>query len=110
MADAAFGLRDEIKELKANIHDLKLNLLQVESKKNLEAQVEAKKNILCPVCFESLKAKKIFQCSQGHYICQFCLEKIRLENNQCPTCRENWENEPNLPARNRLAEEMISGN
>ena len=111
LADAAFGLNDENKELKATIYDLKLNIQKVESiltrKTNLEVQVVANKNIVCPVCFESLKAKKIFQCSQGHYICEFCLEKIRLENNECPSCRENWANEPNLPVRNRLAEEMI---
>lgn len=62
----------------------------------------------CPVCFDSLKApKKIFQCSQGHYVCDLCLRKLKKGNNECPTCRENWTNEPNLPARNRLAEELI---
>ena len=35
------------------------------------------------------------------------LDKLRKGNNECPTCRENWANEPNLPARNRLAEELI---
>jgi hypothetical protein len=60
------------------------------------------------VCFDSLKApKKIFQCSQGHYVCDLCLRKLKKGNNECPTCRENWTNEPNLPARNRLAEELI---
>ena len=60
------------------------------------------------MCFDSLKApKKIFQCSQGHYVCDLCVGKLRKGNNECPTCRENWANEPNLPARNRLAEELI---
>ena len=61
------------------------------------------------MCFDPLKApKKIFQCSQGHFVCDLCLGKLKIgKNNECPTCRENWANEPNLPARNRLAEELI---
>ena len=92
----------QIQTLSENFQTVLEDILAASEKINLYS---------CPVCFDSLKApKKIFQCSKGHYVCDMCLEKIRLGNNECPTCRENWANEPNLPARNRLAEEMLSGN
>ena len=57
------------------------------------------------MCLElPLAPKKIFQCSQGHVVCNTCLDKIEKK---CPTCRENWVNMPNLPARNRMAENML---
>ena len=60
---------------------------------------------LCPVCFElPIAPKEIYQCSQGHFLCNVCLKKI---DKKCPTCRENWENVPNLPARNRMAENLL---
>ena len=60
---------------------------------------------LCPVCFElPIAPKEIYQCSQGHFLCNVCLKKI---DKKCPTCRENWVNVPNLPARNRMAENLL---
>merc|ERR1712018_867920 len=60
--------------------------------------------LICPVCLEvPFPPRKIFQCSQGHTICDECLSKIEKK---CPTCRESWEN-TNLPVRNRMAESMI---
>ena len=41
--------------------------------------------VSCPVCFEvPLPPRKIFQCSQGHTLCDLCLSKI---DKKCPTCR-----------------------
>ena len=63
-------------------------------------------DLCCPVCLEvPLPPRKIYQCSQGHAICDECLGKI--SEKKCPTCRENWENSSNLPVRNRMAESMI---
>jgi len=62
--------------------------------------------VSCPVCFEvPLPPRKIFQCSQGHTICDLCLSKI---DKKCPTCREDWSNSSNLPVRNRMAESMLN--
>merc|ERR1719189_1717825 len=61
--------------------------------------------VSCPVCFEvPLPPRKIFQCSQGHALCDLCLSKI---DKKCPTCREDWANSSNLPVRNRMAESML---
>ena len=57
------------------------------------------------MCFElPIAPKEIYQCSQGHFLCNVCLKKI---DKKCPTCRENWTNLPNLPARNRMAENLL---
>merc|ERR1712083_1150386 len=62
--------------------------------------------VSCPVCFEvPLPPRKIYQCSQGHTICDLCLSKI---DKKCPTCREDWSNSSNLPVRNRMAESMLT--
>ena len=66
-----------------------------------DAQVE----VACPVCLEiPLPPRKIYQCSQGHALCDLCLSRI---DQKCPTCREDWGNSAHLPARNRMAETMI---
>ena len=63
-------------------------------------------DMCCPVCLEiPLFPKKIFQCSQGHTICDVCLAKIERK---CPTCREFWAPSSNLPVRNRMAESMLN--
>ena len=70
----------------------------------MENQLEIQNELCCPVCLDvPLPPKKIFQCSQGHTICDECLTRIEK---RCPTCRESWEN-TNLPVRNRMAESMI---
>lgn len=38
----------------------------------------------CPVCFDSFtKNSRIFQCVQGHFVCERCYEQIQ----NCPKCR-----------------------
>lgn len=61
--------------------------------------------VACPVCLDvPLPPRKIYQCSQGHGICDICLTQI---DKKCPTCREDWTHSTNLPARNRMAEAML---
>jgi hypothetical protein len=46
----------------------------------------------CPVCLEEMKPpKKIFQCSNGHVICELC--KNNPEVRSCPTCRVKFRGE-----------------
>jgi hypothetical protein len=40
----------------------------------------------CPVCFTSLASKRIFQCANGHHVCQDCKKNPQLK--VCPTCRQ----------------------
>ena len=38
----------------------------------------------CPVCYERFKGyENIFQCNQGHFVCQRCYHNVR----SCPRCR-----------------------
>jgi len=40
----------------------------------------------CPVCMENmLPPRRIFQCKNGHIICEICQPKIK--NQKCPTCQ-----------------------
>merc|ERR1712215_137192 len=42
---------------------------------------------LCPVCWEEMKPpKRIFQCTNGHLVCEGCRNQPQLV--KCPTCRE----------------------
>ena len=42
-----------------------------------------KEDLECPVCLDVPKSTPIYQCSQGHIICNFCYPKV----NTCPVCR-----------------------
>merc|ERR1711860_211756 len=43
----------------------------------------------CPVCFELMSApKRIFSCSNDHYICSLCLTDPKIMI--CPQCREDF--------------------
>ena len=44
-----------------------------------------KKNFDCPVCYEFMEFRKIFQCPNGHLICENCQD--RPEVRKCPVCR-----------------------
>eukprot|EP00092_Neocalanus_flemingeri_P019545 GFUD01021175.1.p1 GENE.GFUD01021175.1~~GFUD01021175.1.p1 ORF type:complete len:258 (+),score=74.93 GFUD01021175.1:182-955(+) len=51
------------------------------------ATLDIGKELECPVCFEEMKPPvHIWQCSQGHLVCQTC--KTRPEVRHCPTCRQ----------------------
>jgi len=43
----------------------------------------------CPVCWEEMTPpKKIFQCRQGHAVCETCFENPQVK--KCPTCRGHF--------------------
>ena len=78
----------------------KLYLLEVEKKeaeiriaeseledfeRSYKAISSMKKNFDCPVCYEFMEFRRIFQCSSGHLICENC--KGRPEVRKCPVCR-----------------------
>lgn len=57
----------------------------------------------CPVCLEEMKPpKKIFQCSNGHVICELC--KGNSEVRSCPTCRVKFRG--HNVVRNIVAEKL----
>lgn len=74
-----------------------------------KTSLELSNDLECPVCMEIPKApKQVFQCSNGHIVCNTCLGKIqRSVLNSCPMCRENWSDGQNRPSRNFAAESTI---
>ena len=64
----------------------------------LESGIEGLVNTLqCPVCLETAHKPPIFQCPEGHLLCQDCNERVK----EYPQCGKPLEN-----ARNRTAEEL----
>lgn len=58
----------------------------------------------CPVCLDEMRPpKKIFQCSNGHVICELC--KSNPEVRSCPTCRVQFRGGSNF-VRNIVAEKL----
>ena len=55
----------------------------------------------CPVCLE-LPKKPIYQCSNGHLICQECYPGMK---NGCPVCQVKLNKEH--PIRNLIADDQI---
>ena len=59
----------------------------------------------CPICFEEmLPFIKIFQCSQGHLLCENCYKKVIESTKTCPFCKRDVASNP---IRNRALEEAI---
>ena len=59
----------------------------------------------CPICYEVMKPDlKIFQCSEGHWLCESCFENVRETSKLCPICRVDIVSNP---IRNRGLEEVI---
>eukprot|EP00092_Neocalanus_flemingeri_P039997 GFUD01043566.1.p1 GENE.GFUD01043566.1~~GFUD01043566.1.p1 ORF type:complete len:235 (+),score=66.87 GFUD01043566.1:181-885(+) len=51
------------------------------------ATLDIPKELECPVCYEEMKPPAhIWQCSQGHLVCEPCKTKPEVRN--CPTCRQ----------------------
>ena len=60
----------------------------------------------CPICMEEMEPSiKIFQCSEGHWLCENCFKKVSESTKICPTCRKDVASNP---IRNRGLEEMIN--
>jgi E3 ubiquitin-protein ligase SIAH1 len=60
--------------------------------------INLKEHLECPVCLELPKSPPIYQCPNGHIICNICHKELKL----CPQCRE-----PLGKYRCRIAEELM---
>ena len=60
--------------------------------------------IQCPICYDPMM-NEIFICSNGHSICNQC--KHRLNSNQCPSCKENYNCCKQRVNRNLTLENLI---
>ena len=70
----------------------------------LQAQQDARQELECVICLDFPTVDtQVFSCLQQHLMCaRCCQQNLR----SCAVCRQSFEQTP--PARNRLAEKMIS--
>ena len=62
------------------------NLISPNAKNKTEITFESlKEDLDCPVCYDVPESLPIYQCTQGHIICNSCYPKL----NNCPVCRVN---------------------
>eukprot|EP01083_Nonionella_stella_P079869 219262_1 len=62
---------------------------------------ELRDALQCPICFYAYRGN-IFQCPEGHAICQSCKQSLN-EPKRCPSCRSRLGF-----SRNRALEQVIS--
>ena len=59
----------------------------------------------CPICFNEMKSsQKIYQCQNGHILCEECFNRIIEGTKLCPFCKIDIATNP---IRNRAMEEII---
>ncbi len=56
----------------------------------------------CDICFDSMADRKIFACSNDHWMCQFCKD---TSGNECPFCKDDFGKNP--PRRCHRVEAVI---
>ena len=76
---------------------------QLDELKKKNALEDLRKDLECPVCWDTPRRVPIFQCRNGHIICQDCQPKLQTPN--CPQCRIPYGNE--TPIRALTAEKCI---
>ncbi|KAM9970861.1 hypothetical protein ACTFIR_002725 [Dictyostelium discoideum] len=52
-----------------------------------QESLEKKNKYSCPICFEYIYKKSIYQCKSGHYACKECWEKSLKIKKECMLCR-----------------------
>ena len=68
-------------------------------------EIIKKLNKECPICFEQMLTPiNIFQCSQGHLLCENCFKRVSDSTKVCPFCKRDV---VTAPIRNRALEEAI---
>jgi len=78
-------LETEIGEMKESIRSLRIILAS--STEDVERMMSTRSELECPVCLEEMRPpRRIWQCSDGHAVCEFCRKKPAVTC--CPTCRK----------------------
>ncbi|KAM9994792.1 hypothetical protein ACTFIY_000982 [Dictyostelium cf. discoideum] len=52
-----------------------------------QESLEKNKKYSCPICYEFIYKKSIYQCKSGHHACQECWEKSLKNKKECMICR-----------------------
>merc|ERR1712096_580362 len=87
----------DITEMKEALKSLRVILAS--SNDTAETMTNTKSELECPVCLEEMKPpRRIWQCSDGHAICDFCRKKPTVTC--CPTCRKY------IVGRSNIAEKL----
>ena len=49
-----------------------------------DPEIDAK-DLDCPVCFDTTHSLPVYQCTNGHFVCNDCIPKLK----ECPICRND---------------------
>lgn len=60
---------------------------------------------LCTICLETNLIGRIFQCGNGHLVCETCFTTLGGQKSKCPTCGLHNMQSNARPIRNLFAEE-----
>jgi len=89
----------EISHLKDSLKNLNIILANSTDNVNADSLSNTRSELECPVCLEEMRPpKKIWQCSDGHAICDFCRKKPTVTC--CPVCRKY------IVGRSNIAEKL----
>ncbi|KAN0034596.1 hypothetical protein ACTFIV_001126 [Dictyostelium citrinum] len=58
----------------------------------------------CPICFDSIDKKEIYQCKEGHWFCKPCWVESLSKKKECMICRDTINSISDL-SRNRYLEQ-----
>ncbi|KAK5579872.1 hypothetical protein RB653_009560 [Dictyostelium firmibasis] len=64
-------------DIQFTINDILLN----------QESLQKKNKYICPICFEFIHNKSIFQCRAGHFACKECWEGFLKSRSECMVCR-----------------------
>jgi len=96
-------LKSKLEELQQLNYSISRKIPTTELPTSRCEQTRVRELLECPVCLEEMKPpKKIFQCSNGHVICELC--KNNPEVRSCPTCRVKFRGQNVV--RNIVAEKL----
>lgn len=92
-------VKTEISEMKESLRSLRLVLSSSPALSTTETMTNTRSELECPVCLEEMRPpRRIWQCSDGHAVCDFCRRKPSI--NSCPTCRKY------IVGRSNIAEKL----
>ena len=75
-----------LKDIKKKLADHQEPVASASNSSEVSSATKLNKLLECPVCLEEMRPPvKIFQCSNGHALCEHCKDNPHVKS--CPTCR-----------------------
>lgn len=98
MLDGVENIKIEPRNTKRKAVEMGANATKQRKTKSKQMMHAIREQLNCPICTCTMRGR-IYQCQEGHTICEKCIKKI----DRCPYCRSR-----KLSARNRALEALAS--